>query len=80
MKADKPDTRHKRLLLEERSIDRYQFLDENDEPGSPFSIGRGGSGIVYKVRQVFPGGAEQTSVKRAIKFFLYRDDIAEFTL
>jgi HD superfamily phosphohydrolase len=79
IKTEKPDTRHGQLKLEETSIQGYQFLDENDNPGEPFSIGMGGSGIVYKVRQVFPVGPDEVFVKRAIKFFLFRDDIADLT-
>jgi hypothetical protein len=69
MKAEKPDTRHDRLKLEEKSIQGYEFLGENDRLGEPFCIGKGGSGIVYKVRQVFSVGLEEVYVKRAIKFF-----------
>src|SRR5438046_1383842 len=40
-------------------------------------IGEGGSGIVYLAEQTFVGDIK---VNRAIKFFVYRDDLADQTI
>lgn len=50
--------------------DKYIFSDEL-EP-----LGQGGTGIVYVVNQVF-GKDENIIAKRAVKFFMFRDDLME---
>ena len=49
--------------------------EEDDIYARP--LGEGGSGIVYLSEQSF---IESIKVKRAIKFFVYRDDIADMTV
>jgi len=69
------DTRDSKLELEIDCIPGYQLLDENfSTDGKPSSIGRGGSGIVYKARQILYADSN-AYVDRAIKFFMYQDSI-----
>jgi len=70
------DTRQERLELGRSPISGYEF-DEVDENGVPKPVGAGGSGIVFKARQNLH---EAAYVDRAVKFFIYRDDIAKMTL
>lgn len=66
------DSRVTRLNLCDSFLDGFSF-PEVDEKGSVKELGAGGSGIVFKAYQTV---AESVTVPRAIKFFLYRDDIA----
>ncbi len=52
--------------------EKYLFI--SDETKSFIPVGQGGSGIVYAANQIF---SEDTSIfiKRAIKFFAFRDDL-----
>lgn len=61
--------REKLLNLTKNALgEKYIFLDEI------VPIGQGGSGIVYVVNQVF-GRDENIIAKRAVKFFMFRDDL-----
>ncbi|MBD5550362.1 MAG: protein kinase [Lachnospiraceae bacterium] len=63
--------REEYLSLSKKALgDKYVFLDEI-EP-----LGQGGSGIVYVVNQVF-GKDENIIAKRAVKFFMFRDDLMD---
>ncbi len=67
------DTRDKQLDLREDSIPGYQLISGDSESGNGLSpLGKGGSGIVYRARQMLFEGA---SVDRAVKFFIYDDEI-----
>lgn len=67
------DTRDEKLNLSIDSVKGYKLLDiEQGLEGSPHVIGRGGSGIVYKARQTL---YEDAFVDRAIKFFMYDDQL-----
>lgn len=69
------DTRSARLALKDGKIAGYSFpVVEKD--GHVRELGAGGSGIVFRADQVITEGVH---VPRAIKFFMYRDDIAEIT-
>lgn len=76
MKAKIPpvDTRAEKLNLSTRSIDGYELLDSSSDTSEPKPIGKGGSGIVYKAKQRLYKSAY---VDRAVKFFLYEDEILE---
>lgn len=54
--------------------DKYSFISDGSNQFTP--VGQGGSGIVYAANQKF---SEDTNVhiKRAIKFFAFRDDLIE---
>lgn len=63
--------REEYLQLSKKALgDKYIFTDEIKP------IGEGGSGIVYAVNQVF-GKDENIISKRAVKFFIFRDDLME---
>lgn len=63
--------REEYLALSKKSLgDKYIFAD-GIEP-----LGEGGTGIVYIVSQVF-GKDENIISKRAVKFFVFRDDLME---
>lgn len=63
--------REKYLGLSKKALgDKYIFMDKI-EP-----LGQGGSGIVYAVNQVF-GKDENIIAKRAVKFFMFRDDLMD---
>lgn len=63
--------REEYLNLNKKALgDKYVFLDEIKP------IGQGGTGIVYLVNQVF-GKDENIIAKRAVKFFVFRDDLAD---
>lgn len=63
--------REKYLSLSKNALgDKYIFMDEI-EP-----LGQGGSGIVYVVNQVF-GKDKNIIAKRAVKFFMFRDDLMD---
>lgn len=53
---------------------KYEFICDNNGFCNP--VGQGGSGIVYIANQIF---SDNTTVlkKRAIKFFIFRDDLVE---
>lgn len=69
------DTRNHKLSLTTKSIDGYELLDQNGQTeASPWVIGKGGSGIVYKARQNLHSTAH---VDRAIKFFIYEDALVK---
>ncbi|AOY86775.1 hypothetical protein BKP64_00500 [Marinobacter salinus] len=69
---EKPDSRRKKLNLDSQPIPGFQFTQNKNGFIEP--LGAGGSGIVFKASQTLAHG---TSIQRAIKFFMYRDDIAE---
>lgn len=69
---EKPDSRRKKLNLDSQPIPGFQFTQNKNGVIEP--LGAGGSGIVFKASQTLAHG---TSIQRAIKFFMYRDDIAE---
>lgn len=67
------DTRDEQLGLSENSISGYQLLPASQEQSGDITpLGRGGSGIVYRARQIL---FENSSVERALKFFIYDDEI-----
>lgn len=69
------DTRETKLELSTDSIEGYKLLDSDfGTVKKPHPIGRGGSGIVYKARQTL---YEDAYVDRAIKFFMYEDELLE---
>lgn len=57
---------------------KYNFInyDVDSEKSIIEAIGEGGSGIVYLAEQKL-GNIDTAKVKRAIKFFVYRDDLRE---
>lgn len=58
-------------------IKNYRVLDKDENASEKASaLGEGGSGVVYLAEQMLH---ESVSIKRAIKFFMYRDDIAELS-
>lgn len=59
------------LNLSKKSLGDKYIFEDNPEP-----LGEGGSGIVYIVNQVF-GKDENIISKRAVKFFIFRDDLIE---
>ncbi len=70
---DAVDTRHEKLELTTECVSGYKILDSDlGLEGLPHPIGDGGSGIVYKARQTL---YEDAYVDRAIKFFMYDDEI-----
>ncbi len=52
---------------------KYEFIDCDKDNLCNF-IGQGGSGIVYSAKQFF-GESKKIFSKRAIKFFMFRDDL-----
>lgn len=63
--------REEYLKLSKKALgDKYVFTDEIKP------LGQGGSGIVYVVNQVF-GKDENIIAKRAVKFFMFRDDLMD---
>ena len=71
-KPEKNDTRTIKLDLDNQPIQGFQFSKNPDGVIRP--VGAGGSGIVFKASQTLADGV---SIPRAVKFFMYRDDIAE---
>ena len=65
------DSKEKPKINNFRIISKPSLPKEKLEP-----LGQGGSGIVYLAEQIFVEGRD-FKVQRAIKFFIYRDDIAE---
>jgi HD superfamily phosphohydrolase len=61
-------------------IKGYKLIDANGSATAPDQrlepLGQGGSSVVYLAEQLL---IEPVAIKRAIKFFMYRDDIAAFT-
>jgi HD superfamily phosphohydrolase len=57
---------------------KYKIISRNDEPAGQRAIplGEGGSGVIYLAEQTL---YENIVVKRAVKFFVLRDDIATMT-
>lgn len=53
---------------------KYEFVSDDD--GNYIPVGGGGSGIVYAANQIFDNKSEICS-KRAIKFFVFREDLME---
>lgn len=68
------DTRPERLELGKNVIEGFTFPDFDGQKVTP--LGAGGSGIVFRASQTI---AENVTIHRAIKFFLYRDDIARLS-
>lgn len=62
------------LTLKNFRLINSEYSDEGNEFIEP--LGEGGSGIVFKAIQELH---EDIAIDRAIKFFMYRDDIAKFT-
>lgn len=62
-------------LLKSYRIVQPQEADTSSAIVKP--LGEGGSGIVYRAEQILSNNAV---VSRAIKFFMYRDDIADMTI
>lgn len=63
--------REEYLKLSKKSLgEKYIFTDEIKP------IGEGGSGIVYVINQVF-GRDENIISKRAVKFFIFKDDLMD---
>ncbi len=58
------------------SIKNYMLVSADAAHGIIEPLGEGGSGIVFKALQVLH---KEVVINRAIKFFMYRDDIAKFT-
>lgn len=71
MSKKNKDRREKLLQIQDGTeVDGY--IIQNEEP-----LGKGGSGIVYKATQIYCG--DETIVSdRAIKFFLFSDDHADY--
>ncbi len=72
-----------RLLnfVSEKSIkEHYKLVNPKGEcpaHGSPIEpVGKGGSGVVFRAQQDLHDGI---TIDRAVKFFMYRDDIAQIT-
>lgn len=64
-------TREKILNLEAFPIgNKYDFSEAK-------MLGTGGSGIVYLANQIFDNKDQQISKKRAVKFFIYREDLID---
>jgi uncharacterized protein len=64
--------REKLLALQPNALtDKLKIIFEN---GEPMKLGEGGSGIIYKVKQLFSEDDDIFEL-RAIKFFTYRDDL-----
>lgn len=61
-------------LLDPENIEFKNYSFVQDENGKPFLLGEGGSGIVYKVDQIF---VENVKTERAVKFFIFKDDLIE---
>lgn len=62
-------------LKNDKPFRNYNIVSKNDPNGELAKpLGEGGSGIVYLAEQTF---IETIKVKRAIKFFVFRDDIAK---
>ena len=73
------DKRGKIFELNELSLKNYRLISSEEEGKDNDRIeplGEGGSGIVFKAIQELH---EDIAIERAIKFFMYRDDIAKFT-
>lgn len=71
--------RNEIFQFSELSIKNYRLVSPNAIDGTNSIIeplGEGGSGIVFKALQVLH---KDIVIDRAIKFFMYRDDIAKFT-
>lgn len=65
-----PESRKEILKLSRDCLGEKYCFDSN----TPEPIGSGGTGLVYAVRQIFDQ-QKRISTVRAIKFFLYRDDL-----
>lgn len=70
------DTRAARLELKENKIAGFSFPCFGEDEYVK-ELGAGGSGIVFRADQII---TKDVRVPRAIKFFMYRDDIAELTI
>lgn len=70
-KIEKTDSRRTKLNLDSQPIPGFQFTKNKNGVIEP--LGAGGSGIVFKASQTLA----HASIQRAVKFFMYRDDIAE---
>jgi HD superfamily phosphohydrolase len=61
-------------------VKNYQIIESADicknEPSFISPIGEGGSGVVFLAKQEL---FKEISINRAIKFFIYKDEIAEIT-
>lgn len=65
--------REKLLNINKNSLgDKYSFIYNED--GNYVPVGQGGSGIVYRAKQIFSTD-KTVFVDRAIKFFIFRDDL-----
>ena len=66
-------SRKELLNIQEKSIGQnYSFIP--DANGEFLPIGEGGTGIVYAAKQFF-GSNPSIYSKRAVKFFIFRDDL-----
>ncbi|WP_394974913.1 protein kinase [uncultured Croceitalea sp.] len=63
-------TRTELLSIKNIKIDNYKF--QKDENSDNIVLGEGGSGIVFKVNQEF---VPEVATTRAIKFFVFKDDL-----
>ncbi len=67
--------REKFLNIKTNSLgEKYSFI--SDENNKFIAVGQGGSGIVYAANQKFSNDSS-VYVKRAVKFFAFRDDLVE---
>ncbi|MBK7358111.1 MAG: protein kinase [Saprospiraceae bacterium] len=77
----KPISEREKLLdlKPNQEFKNYKIVSKKPADGEELAIpiGEGGSGIVYLAEQTF---VKQVKVNRAIKFFVYRDDIASQTI
>lgn len=63
-------SRKELLSINEIALDNYIFLKNDNNEN--IILGEGGSGIVFKVQQEF---VPQVNTERAIKFFVFKDDL-----
>lgn len=61
-------SRRELLNIEQINIDKYCFIRGK----KTILLGEGGSGIVYQAKQIF---SPNVTVERAIKFFIFKDDL-----
>lgn len=67
--------REEHLNIQKHSLGtKYEFIYDSNDLCKP--VGQGGSGIVYAANQIFSDDTE-IFTKRAIKFFIFRDDLVE---
>lgn len=66
--------REKLLNLSNFKLDKYKIIPLTNELQDIEPLGEGGSGIVYLANQYFTATSK---VKRAIKFFIFKDELQE---